>query len=82
MFLMHILAQVRIIGGLIILFLLLYIINHHTKAPKGVEVPEKCISCASETCMIKLVDANELKEELKKELEKCENEGEENDRQE
>ena len=65
-------VQALIIVGVIILFLVSVILNYHIKAPKGVDVPDKCQSCASNSCMIKLSDAKKLKEELKEYLKNCE----------
>jgi len=68
--------QILIIALLVVIFLVSCILNMKTKVPKGKdgeELNEKCQSCTSTSCMIKLVDADKLKEELKKELEKnCE----------
>lgn len=66
--------QALIIIGVIIIFLVSVILNHNTKAPKGVNIPDKCQSCTSNSCMIKLSDAKKMKEEMKEYLKKCEDE--------
>ena len=80
MILVSLLIQILIIAGLVILFLLVTILNHHTKAPKGIKIDEKCASCTSTTCMIKLNDVEKMKneiqenikEEINNEMHKCE----------
>ena len=64
--------QIAIIAALVVIFLLVTIVNLHTKAPKGDKLPEKCISCTSTSCMIKIKDVDRIKEEMKEELNKCE----------
>lgn len=70
----NLLVQILIIAGLVILFLTVTLLNQKMKAKKGEDLPENCQACASTTCMIKLTDANKIKEELKEELRKCEKE--------
>lgn len=72
MFLASFWLQAGIIAGVIILFIVSVYLNSKTKAPKGVDVPEKCASCASNTCMIKLKDVQKIKEELKECIDECE----------
>lgn len=64
--------QALIIIGVIILFLVSVVLNYNTKPPKGVDVPDKCQSCSSNSCMIKLSDAKKIKEELREYLDNCE----------
>lgn len=64
--------QALIIIGVIILFLVSVVLNHNTKPPKGVDIPDKCQSCSSNSCMIKLSDAKKIKEELREYLDNCE----------
>ena len=71
-------VQILIIAALVIIFLLVTILNMKVKAPKDVDLPEKCISCTSTSCMIKLKDVEKIKKELREELEKCENKEEDN----
>jgi hypothetical protein len=59
------LTQFLIVAGVIILFLGSFILNKRTKAPKGVELPEKCHSCLSNTCIVKQSDIDKIKEELR-----------------
>ena len=51
-------------------------LNKKTKAPKGVDLADKCAASTSNTCMIKLRDVQKMKEELKEYLDKCEDEDE------
>ena len=75
MILASMIVQIAIIAALVVIFLLVTILNLHTKAPKGEDLPEKCISCTSTSCMIKLKDVEKIKEEMKEELNKnCEKE--------
>jgi len=61
-------VQILIIAGLVILFLIVTILNYHTKAPKGVKLDEKCSSCTSTSCMIKLKDVEKMKKEIQEEI--------------
>lgn len=70
MFLSSIWIQITIIGGVIVLFLVTYVLNKRTKAPKGIDLPEKCQTCEIGSCMIKTSDISKKKEELKDYLEK------------
>lgn len=63
--------QIAIIVGVIVLFLITFILNRRTKAPK-VDMPEKCIQCPSQTCIVKMDDVEKMKEEMRKEIENCE----------
>lgn len=63
--------QVLIIVGVVVLFLGSYLLNRKVKPPKGVNIPEKCGSCLSNTCMIKSSDVEKRKEDLRKYLEDC-----------
>ncbi|HEY8445295.1 MAG TPA: hypothetical protein VIK94_04085, partial [Bacilli bacterium] len=63
--------QILIFLGALILFLGSYYLNKRTKAPKGVDVPEKCLSCLSQSCIIKTKDIEKIKEELRKEIDNC-----------
>ena len=74
MILTNILLQIGIVIGVIVLFLVTYILNKKTKVPKRIEIPDKCQSCASSTCMIKTTDIKQMKAEIKQQMEKdCEN---------
>lgn len=64
--------QILILVGSLVLFLVAYTLNSRTKLPKGVDVPEKCQTCLSNTCVIKTKDVEKIKEEMRKEIEKCE----------
>lgn len=66
-------VQGLIVIGVLLLFFISFSLNRNTKAPKGVEVPEKCQSCISNSCIIKLNDIELIKEDLRKELDKCDN---------
>lgn len=68
-----ILVQGLIVVGVLLLFFITFSLNRKTKAPKGVEVPEKCQTCVSNSCIIKLSDIDKIKEEMRKEIENCEN---------
>jgi len=63
--------QMIIVFGSLILFLGSYYLNKKTKAPKGVDVPEKCHSCLSQSCIIKTKEIEKIKEELRKEIDNC-----------
>lgn len=66
--------QILIIVAVVLVFLVSFYLNLKTKAPKGFENNEKCSSCESTTCMIKLTDVNAKKEELKEYYDKCKEE--------
>ena len=76
MFISKFWIQAGIVIGVIILFIVSVYLNKKTKAPKGVDLPDKCAACTSNTCMIKLRDVQKMKEELKEYLDKCEDEDE------
>lgn len=65
--------QGLIIVGVLLLFLLTFSLNRKTKAPKGSKIPDKCQTCISNSCIIKQTDIEIIKEDLRNELEKCEN---------
>ncbi|HOR17598.1 MAG TPA: hypothetical protein PLH44_01255 [Bacilli bacterium] len=69
MFITSWLLQAGIIFGAITLFLITFILNKRTKAPKGAEVPDKCRVCDSPNCLIKMSDIDKIKSELKQQLE-------------
>ncbi|MDD2493278.1 MAG: hypothetical protein WC929_01590 [Bacilli bacterium] len=74
------LLQAGIILGVIALFLITFILNRKTKAPKGVDLPDKCQVCQSDSCLIKMNDVNTIKAELKQQLEQeCSKEEEKTD---
>ncbi|HHU55314.1 MAG TPA: hypothetical protein GXZ48_01290, partial [Acholeplasmataceae bacterium] len=75
------LPQILILVGSIILFITTFILNRKTKAPKGVEVPEKCHSCVSTSCIIKVKDIDKIKEELRQEIDNCDGENYEEEKQ-
>ena len=79
----NLIVQILIIAGVVILFFIVTILNMKTKAPKDVKLNEKCVSCKSTTCMIKLSDVNKIKEEMKQEILKneCENKENKDERQ-
>lgn len=66
---MNIVIRILIVIGAIFLFVISYTFNHLTKRPKGdYELPENCRNCNSEICHAK----NGLTvEDIKKEIEKC-----------
>lgn len=66
--------QALIIGGSIILFLGSFILNRRTSAPKGVDVPEHCQTCASHSCIVKMSDIGKIKEELREQIDNCDGE--------
>ena len=68
MFLGHVLIKIGIIAGCVILFLVTFVLNRRTKAPKIDEKIEKCRTCTNESCIIKLSDIEEIKAEYEKEL--------------
>ena len=70
MVLVSIFIQIAIVLGLVIIFILLFVLNKKIKAPADTE-NEKCQSCLSETCIIKTKDISKIKDEMKKEIEKC-----------
>ena len=76
MILLAFIYQALIILGLIAIFFITFLLNKKIKVKKGneKELPEKCITCSFSSCIIKMSDANELKEELKKCLKEEENE--------
>ena len=65
--------QGLIVVGVILLFFITFSLNRKTKAPKGIEVPEKCQSCISNSCIIKMSDIETIKEDMRKEIENCDN---------
>jgi len=67
----NMIIQGLIVVGSILLFFISLSLNRKTKTPKGVEVPEKCQSCFSETCVIKINDVDRIKEEMRAEINKC-----------
>ena len=79
----NLIVQILIIAGVVILFFIVTILNTKTKAPKDVKLNEKCVSCTSTTCMIKLSDVNKIKEEMRQEILKneCENKENKDERQ-
>ena len=74
MFLNNFFVQASIIIVVVFIFIISYAINRKVKPPKGYELPEKCHTCESHTCMIKLTEIEKYKKEIKEELEKCEKE--------
>ena len=67
-----IVKQILILLGSLVLFFVAYILYNRSKLPKGVEAPEKCNSCLSNSCIIKSGDVEKIKEELRKEIDNCE----------
>jgi len=65
-------VQAAIVFAVIVIFFLSLFLNSRTKAPKDVELPEKCKFCPSETCVIKIQDTEKKKEELKEYFKNCE----------
>lgn len=81
MFFVHIIGQIGIVFGLIILFLGLTLLNKRIPTPEGVELPEKCSACISTTCIVKREDVketikDEIRTELQNKIEECEVENE------
>lgn len=64
MFLASIWVQGLIIVGLVVLFLGSFILNKNTKAPEGIELPDKCQTCPSTTCVINVHKIEEIKKEI------------------
>ncbi len=71
MLFLNVFVQIIIVFGAICLFIVLFIINKKIQAPKGIEMPEKCLNCQSSSCLIKTTTIAEYKKELKEELERC-----------
>ncbi|MDD4212956.1 MAG: hypothetical protein PHY42_06150 [Bacilli bacterium] len=65
-------AQWLIIIGAVFFFVIPFLINRNIKVPKGTVLPDKCHSCSIEGCLVKSADPEEVKKELRAELEKCE----------
>ena len=70
MILVHVLVKVGIIAGAVILFLVTFLLNKKTKAPKIDESIKKCATCTNESCIIKMTDIEEIKKEFENELNK------------
>lgn len=64
MFLASVWVQGIIILGLVVLFFGSFILNKKTKVPEGVELPEKCQTCPSTTCIINVNKIEEIKKEI------------------
>lgn len=64
MFLSNILIQGSIVLGVVVLFLVTFILNQKTKVPEGVELPDKCQTCPSTTCIINVNKIEEMKKEI------------------
>jgi len=67
-------VQALIIIGAVILFLVTFILNRRTKAPKGVDVPEECASCAASSCIVKLSNFEKMKDEINEQIKDCDGE--------
>ncbi|MFY9422785.1 MAG: hypothetical protein WBK54_00940 [Bacilli bacterium] len=76
---LNIYIQAAIVIAVIAIFFLSLFLNWKTKAPKEAELPEQCRFCPSDTCIIKIGDAEKKKEELRAVLEKCEESDEKTD---
>lgn len=76
------LTQWLIIVGAIFFFLIPFILNKKIKVPEGTQLPEKCHSCAIDSCFVKTnlaeEDTQTIKEKLRNQIAKCEEENEEN----
>ena len=72
MILGNVLVKVGIIAGCVILFLVTFVLNKRTKAPKIDEKIEKCRTCTNESCIIKMSEIEEIKAEYEKEMKKHE----------
>lgn len=70
MILVHIMVKVGIVAGCVIIFLITFILNKRTKAPKVDEKIEKCRTCTNESCIIKMSELEEIKKEYELEFEK------------
>lgn len=70
--------QVLIIVGAMVLFLGTFMLNRKTKVPKDVEPIDKCNTCFSDTCIVKISDVEKIKEELREQINKCEDYNEKN----
>ncbi|HHU21610.1 MAG TPA: hypothetical protein GXZ51_04120 [Acholeplasma sp.] len=69
------LVQWLIIGGVVILFIVVTILNRLVKAPEGVKISERCGNCHSKTCILKTEDLEKKKAEIKASLKECEEKG-------
>jgi hypothetical protein len=63
--------EVYILGGIIIIFVLSFLLNRNTKMPEGTELPEECNTCKSASCMIKVSTVEDRKNQLKQYLEEA-----------
>lgn len=70
MILVHVLIKISIITLCVIVFLVTFILNKKTKAPKVDEKIEKCRTCTNESCVIKMSELEEIKKEYEREFEK------------
>lgn len=68
-------VQFAIVAGVLVLFIGSFILNKRTKAPEGIEIPEKCHSCLSSTCIVKS-DIEQIKKELRETINNCEDNNE------
>lgn len=75
MFLSSTLVQWLIVGGVVVLFIIVTILNKLVKAPKGVKISEKCGNCQSKTCILKIEELEKKKAEIKASLKECEEKG-------
>ena len=70
MILVHVLIKISIITLCVIVFLVTFILNKKTKAPKVDEKIKKCRTCTNESCVIKMSELEEIKKEYEREFEK------------
>lgn len=75
MFLSSTLVQWLIIGGVVVLFIIVTILNKLVKAPEGVKISERCGNCQSKTCILKTEELEKKKAEIKASLKECEEKG-------
>lgn len=71
-FLSNSIVPILLVIGSIVMFLGSFMLNKKTKLPKDVEAIDKCNTCFSESCVIKTSDIDKIKEELREQINNCE----------
>jgi len=74
MILSNVLLQAGIIIGVVVIFIVTFLLNKRVKPPKDMKLPDKCSFCVSASCVMKLADVEKTKAELKQYLKSCEGE--------
>ncbi|MFA6627703.1 MAG: hypothetical protein WCQ80_05340 [Bacilli bacterium] len=73
MFLMQIeVTQWLIVVGAILFFTIPFLINRKIEVPKGTVLPDKCTNCTIDSCFVKSLNGEDVKDQLRAEMEKCE----------